>query len=350
MNLFDNLTALSSLWLDNNKITTVEVHLFRGLTALSKLNLRHNRITTLDINLFNNLTALSGLDLGQNQITTLDINLFDKLTALSSLYLDNNPLDCSTCELKKLKKLLRKMTNSTASCDHTPLIDHIFTNCTESVTTEAFQSSVVTDSSERTTESSSDIRKTEVIVYLSCGVGFFFILSFSMACFYVVKKYRNNQNLGINQINLDSETQRSPTISSERGSGYGYAEIDELEMSEFILTPSEQLHLVQDDSSNDSYDQISPPSNDLLNPYESLLTSLQQSGNDQDDSDEYSHPNEENRAYDNLYQPIRFNRQDEFRQYASCSSVHYFEVLDEPEGKENDARIREDSKRLRKTW
>ncbi|VDI76768.1 Hypothetical predicted protein [Mytilus galloprovincialis] len=179
-----------------------------------------------------------------------------------------------------------------------------------------------------------------------------------MACFYIVKKYRNNRNLGINQIidmnnreaELDSENKRSPTISSERGSGYGYAEIDELEMSEFILTPSQQLHLVQDDSSNDSYDLISPPSNDCLNPYESLLPSLQQSGNDQDDSDEYSHPNEENRAYANLYQPIRFNRQDEVRQYASCSSVHYFEVLDEPIGKENDAIMKKDSKRCRKTW
>ncbi|VDI64993.1 Hypothetical predicted protein [Mytilus galloprovincialis] len=179
-----------------------------------------------------------------------------------------------------------------------------------------------------------------------------------MACFYVVKKYRNNQNLGINQIidinnreaELDSETQRSLTISSERGSGYGYAEIDELEMSEFILTPSEQPHLVQDVNSNDSYDRISSPSNDYLNPYESLLPSLQQSGNDQDDSDEYSNPNEENRAYDNLYQPIRFNRQDEFRQYASCSSVHYFEVLDDPIGKENDASMKEDSKQYRKTW
>ncbi|VDI64992.1 Hypothetical predicted protein [Mytilus galloprovincialis] len=202
------------------------------------------------------------------------------------------------------------------------------------------------------------IKNTEVNIYLSCGVGFFFILSCSMACFYVVKKYRNNQNLGINQIidinnreaELDSETQRSLTISSERGSGYGYAEIDELEMSEFILTPSEQPHLVQDVNSNDSYDRISSPSNDYLNPYESLLPSLQQSGNDQDDSDEYSNPNEENRAYDNLYQPIRFNRQDEFRQYASCSSVHYFEVLDDPIGKENDASMKEDSKQYRKTW
>ncbi|XP_063401791.1 uncharacterized protein LOC134686014 [Mytilus trossulus] len=178
-----------------------------------------------------------------------------------------------------------------------------------------------------------------------------------MACFYVGKKYQNNQNLGINQIvdinnrgtELDSDAQRSPTVSTERGSGYGYAEIDELELSEFILTPPEQLNIQQDDNSSDSYDRISPQSNDYLNPYQSLLPSLQQSGNDHD-SDEYSHPDEENSAYTNLYQPIRFNRLDEFRQYASCSSVQYFEVLGDPIGNENDVNMQEDSQRRRKTW
>ncbi|VDI64991.1 Hypothetical predicted protein, partial [Mytilus galloprovincialis] len=77
-------------------------------------------------------------DLRYNKITTLDINLFNNLTALSNLYLDNNPLDCSTCELEKLKKLLRNLINSTASCDNTPLIDHIFTNCKGSISNAAY--------------------------------------------------------------------------------------------------------------------------------------------------------------------------------------------------------------------
>ncbi|CAC5415760.1 unnamed protein product [Mytilus coruscus] len=120
--------------------------------------------------------------------------------------------------------------------------------------------------------------------------------SCSMACFYVGKKYQNNQNLEINQIvdinnrgaELDSDTQRSPDISTGRGSGNGYAEIDEFELSEFILTPPEHLHLVHDDSSSESSDRNRPPNNDYLNSYQSSLPSLQQPGSDQDDSDESS--------------------------------------------------------------
>ncbi|XP_071137282.1 uncharacterized protein [Mytilus edulis] len=243
---------------------------------------------------------------------------------------------------------------STVSQKQTTLIITI----AESETTESFQSSAGTDTPASTSESTSGIINTDVIIYLSCGVGFILLLSFSMACFYVGKKYQNNQNLGINQIvdtnnrgaELDSVAQRSPTVSTGGGSGYGYAEIDELELSEFILTPPEQLHIEQDDTSSDSYDRISPQSNDYLNPYQSLLPSLQQSGNDHNNSDEYSHPDEENSAYTNLYQPIRFNRLDEFRQYASCSSVHYFEVLDDPIGNTNDVNMQEDSQRRRKTW
>lgn len=87
-----------------------------------------------------------------------------------------------------------------------------------------------------------------------------------MACFYVGTKYQNNQINQILDINnrgaeLDSVAQRSPTVSTGRESCYGYAEINELELSGFILTPREQIHLVQDDSSRDSSDRIRPPSN-----------------------------------------------------------------------------------------
>ncbi|CAC5386556.1 unnamed protein product [Mytilus coruscus] len=209
--------------------------------------------------------------------------------------------------------------------------------------------------------SSAGIINTEVIIYLSCGVSFFLILGCSMICFYGGKTYqkaRINQNVGINQIidlnnrevDVDSDAEISLNISTERGSGYGYAEIDELEMSEFILIPLEQLHLVHDDSSSDSSDGIRLPSDGYLNPYQSLLPSLQQSGNDQDDSDKYSHLDEENRAYTNLYQSLRYNRPHDLRQYASCTSVQYFKVLDEPIRNETDLNIKEYSKRHRKTW
>ncbi|XP_052093929.1 leucine-rich repeat-containing protein 15-like [Mytilus californianus] len=327
-NIFQGLTALTYLWLANNQFTTLDSNLFRGVTALQKLYLPNNKITTLDANLFQGLTALRELHLGTNKITTLDAYLFRDLKALTVLDLEDNPLDCSNCELKTIKDFLKNNSNlgdSGAKCGYKLLIDHNFINCKDSETTEkSVRTSTTTTTTNTTTEyqtstveSTTGIINTEVIIYASCGAGIFLILTCSIICFCVHKKCRKAhiyQNTGINQkcvanisgANIDDEVGISQNVSTGRESGHEYQQIDELEMSDLVLSSNEQRHITVGDNSSNSSDGIQLSTDGYLNPYESLLSTQQQSENTQDrDSDE-------NTAYSRLY--------------SRCTS----EVVDEP--------------------
>ncbi|MBI3508663.1 MAG: leucine-rich repeat domain-containing protein [Chlamydiia bacterium] len=67
--LFQGLTALQELGLENNQITALPQGLFQGLTALQKLWLDNNLITVLPQSLFQGLTALlSPPDLSGNPV------------------------------------------------------------------------------------------------------------------------------------------------------------------------------------------------------------------------------------------------------------------------------------------
>ena len=90
--VFDGLTALESLRLQNNQLTTLPAGVFDGLTALESLRLQNNQLTTLPAGVFDGLTSLTGLDLNDNDLTTLPAGVFDGLTALTQLLLGNNSL------------------------------------------------------------------------------------------------------------------------------------------------------------------------------------------------------------------------------------------------------------------
>lgn len=162
------------------------------------------------------------------------------------------------------------------------------------------------------------MKQTQNIVYLSCGIGFFLILSCSMASFHVGKKYQSaqiNKKSGRNQfINIDNGTeverdaQMNPDITTSRGNGHDYAEIDELEMPDLS---SSSIHTFNNDNSNVPSDRIRLPTDVFLNQYQSLMPHLQQPLNVNKDSDEYCNPAEENKAYTNLYQPLRSNQRSE---------------------------------------
>ncbi|XP_071135719.1 peroxidasin homolog [Mytilus edulis] len=341
-NAFDGLSALGRLHLNNNQSSTLDDNLFRGLTALIGLYLHLNRITTLEINLFKDLTALTTLYLQHNRLTTLDINLFKESTALTTLLLENNPLDCSKCELKTLQEFLQNKTNlyvPDASCDNKPLIDHNFTNCKESETTEAFPSSVATDNAASTTESTTGILKKEVIIFISCGSGFFFILGCSVVCFYVHRKCKKvnitrNVEIGRNTENRAAPENRNAEmirhISTERGGDHEYANTNELEMSDFVASPSEQGVLSDDDNSSESSNGIRLTSDGYLNPYQALLPAPQQPENSHQESDENSDTLEENRTYTNLYESLESNRREEPHLYARCINEQSLEIKDEP--------------------
>ena len=82
-----NNTALTELYVHSNKLTTLDVS---KNTALTKLNASHNQLTTLDVS---KNTALTYLDVHWNKLTTLDVS---KNTALTKLYvgwyMDGNQL------------------------------------------------------------------------------------------------------------------------------------------------------------------------------------------------------------------------------------------------------------------
>jgi Leucine-rich repeat (LRR) protein len=94
------LTALKTLDLGGNQLTTVPAEL-GGLTALKILNLHGIQLTSLPEALgWARLTMLIGLDLSQNQLTSVPTQL-GALTALKMLYLDGNPLTSVPAELKE---------------------------------------------------------------------------------------------------------------------------------------------------------------------------------------------------------------------------------------------------------
>ena len=87
---FAGLTALETLSLDNNQLSTLPPEVFTGLTALETLSLHSNRLSTLPPEVFTGLTALETLSLHSNRLSTWPPELFAGLTALAELYLGVN--------------------------------------------------------------------------------------------------------------------------------------------------------------------------------------------------------------------------------------------------------------------
>ena len=90
----EKLTALTVLYVENNKLTTIDVS---NNTALTGLNVERNQLTTLDVS---NNTALTYLSVFSNQLTTLDVS---NNTALTELRVDYNQL--TTLDVGKNTKL-----------------------------------------------------------------------------------------------------------------------------------------------------------------------------------------------------------------------------------------------------
>ncbi|XP_071135752.1 serine-rich adhesin for platelets-like isoform X3 [Mytilus edulis] len=206
----------------------------------------------------------------------------------------------------------------------------IFTDTTP----DAVQNSTPTNHQRSTVDSTTGIIDIDVIIYISSGAGIFFVFTCCFVGFCVGKKYQSasrNQNLGNNQqvnlnarANVDDAVSTSQNIPTRRGSDMEYEEINEIEMSDFILSPPGQENATADERSTHSSEGIQLPTEDYLNPYQSLLPSLQQPT--QEDSDDSG----DSRPYTNLYEPLQQNRQEESSSYARCASIVCAEVVDEP--------------------
>ena len=90
--VFDQLTVLEWLSLSGNDLTALPADVFDQLTALTELYLFGNDLTALPADVFDQLTALTTLHLSGNDLTALPADVFDQLTALTTLYLSGNDL------------------------------------------------------------------------------------------------------------------------------------------------------------------------------------------------------------------------------------------------------------------
>ena len=89
-NCFINLTALTSLSAEQNRITKLQVGVFDGLHKLEKLYLNNNDITELQDGIFDRLRMLKILQLNNNRISSIGLRTFDGLSKLEGLNLQSN--------------------------------------------------------------------------------------------------------------------------------------------------------------------------------------------------------------------------------------------------------------------
>ena len=89
---FATLTLLRKLWLQNNKLTIITQSMLRNLTELEELKLHHNEIEHIDPNSFRDLVNLQKLLLGHNKLTTIMTDTFNGLAELKYLGLRYNSI------------------------------------------------------------------------------------------------------------------------------------------------------------------------------------------------------------------------------------------------------------------
>ena len=90
--IFDGLTSLQTLLLNNNSLSSLHEDIFDNLTSLENLDLNNNSLSSLAEDIFEDLTGLDTLWLNNNSLSSLGEDIFDGLTVLQALYLDNNSL------------------------------------------------------------------------------------------------------------------------------------------------------------------------------------------------------------------------------------------------------------------
>ena len=91
--MLSGLTALTTLNLNGNALSSLDAGAFSGLTALEVLQLESNDLSLLPAGGFSGLTALQELYLYANELSSLPDGVFSGLTALAHLELDGNAVD-----------------------------------------------------------------------------------------------------------------------------------------------------------------------------------------------------------------------------------------------------------------
>ena len=91
--LLDGLSALEMLNFKDNDLSALSAGDFDDLGSLSELYLGGNRLSAVPADIFSGLNALQELGLGDNELTSLPAGLFSGLSALTALNLGGNSTD-----------------------------------------------------------------------------------------------------------------------------------------------------------------------------------------------------------------------------------------------------------------
>ena len=89
---FSDLSALETLYLSGNEFRSLPAGAFSDLSALQDLSLNGNALVSLPIGVFSDLSALTNLSLNHNALSSLPAGVFTGLTSLKDLYLNDNEL------------------------------------------------------------------------------------------------------------------------------------------------------------------------------------------------------------------------------------------------------------------
>lgn len=88
--MFQNLTSLTKIILDNNKISAIENEVFANLENLREIYVRFNRLTQLNGDWFLNLENIKSIYLDYNAIERIPSGVFENIKPIKRIHLSYN--------------------------------------------------------------------------------------------------------------------------------------------------------------------------------------------------------------------------------------------------------------------
>ena len=102
LNAIPNISSVTVLNLDNNRLSHLPPKVFTGLNKLELLGLKNNWLTDLKSGVFAGLSRLRRLNLGGNRLTRLGQGVFDGINQNCYIFIEGNQLD--KAEVDNLRK------------------------------------------------------------------------------------------------------------------------------------------------------------------------------------------------------------------------------------------------------
>lgn len=102
---FVNLSSVTELVLNKNKLTKITRNTFAGLIGLKELELNENEIHTIESGAFADFQSLKKLYLNHNKLKAITVHLFDGLAAVTTLHIGSNEIEMIGNQLYTLNSL-----------------------------------------------------------------------------------------------------------------------------------------------------------------------------------------------------------------------------------------------------